>query len=211
MYLVGYENGLFRKYRTPDEEQIWRNDQEMLAARIVASGDFEGCARIQYKTVDNVDYRIVCENNIALNKALATLDLLWCEKLDDYLVSKESCERQIMSQRMVREKDLRVCASISTKELKNECEVSYWIQKAITEKNISLCVKVPQGARSYCEDMFWIEQLAVNPGAVRCDSLSANLKLDCEAIKLVMRDSSQKMQLCGRILNIRLQSICQSR
>ncbi|MEK7630104.1 MAG: hypothetical protein AAB432_01835, partial [Patescibacteria group bacterium] len=117
-------------FMSKEAERAWRNNQEQQVASLVRAGDFDACANVNYKSADGVDYKNVCENNIALNKAIQTLDLSWCKNLDDKLFLVNDCELQVSIEKLTKKLDISFCNNISNSQTKKECEVRYWILKA---------------------------------------------------------------------------------
>ena len=72
------------------EELVERND-EVYYDDIIKGGDIEKC-----NTIESEYEKAICINNIALNLAQETMDISYCERVDNKLVSRDECERQII-------------------------------------------------------------------------------------------------------------------
>ncbi|MDI6734439.1 MAG: hypothetical protein QMD50_03070 [Patescibacteria group bacterium] len=201
----------YRKPMTEEEKQMWRMSEEQKVAEIVSTGNFNKCSEVKYIGIDGIDYKTVCQNNIALNKARQTLNISWCSKIDNILISKSECEQDVIQGMLLKDNKLSVCDIVSNNALKKDCVSSYWYLKAIADKNAAVCKNSPEPQA--CEEIYWIDQLQQNPNSVSCSKISlATLKNDCNTFKksLIENDWLKKMDLCGDITSsIDLQLMCQ--
>src|SRR3989338_8744446 len=95
--------------------------------------------------VDGADYEAICRNNIASNKALASLEPKECAKLDDRLMLRADCERQVVMKALRQGKDVSVCSTVASVTVKSECETRYWSSVADKEKSSASCDKLSPG------------------------------------------------------------------
>lgn len=207
-----YKEGFFNKFKTVQDEAAWRLQQEQAVAQLIKAGDFDACREVDYKSTDGVDYRTICQNNIALNKANESLDLIWCDKLDDQLIKKSDCENQILGRKLVVEENISVCDSATTVDLKNECQNIFWFQESINKGDISFCSRVNgEKEQLSCKENFNIEQLIKLPSQFNCSVFGGLLKSDCENFKDVKTgkiSSERKALVCDQLFDFRLQSVC---
>lgn len=205
---------------SPKEEQQWRAEQEQQVATIIKAGNLTSCDDVNYKSADGIDYETVCKNNIARDKALETLDPVWCKKLDNKLFQIADCEREVIFGKLAKEKNIAVCAVAFTPVLKTECENVYWSGQAITENKVTLCANTKNitlennetiNAQTHCEDNFWITKLITEPSKVDCAKLSAEyFQTDCETFQSAKKDTeTSRFTVCRRILDPRLQFACE--
>ncbi|MBI5733106.1 hypothetical protein HY967_04100 [Candidatus Jorgensenbacteria bacterium] len=207
-YLVGEQIGFPGRERTPQDERMWRKGEEQKVAALIKSGSFESCESVNYASSDGIDYKIVCKNNIAVNKAIETLDMLWCGKLDNNLFSIDDCERRVIGQKLAEAPSLSVCNEAPRAAIKSDCETAYWLDKAIRDNNVGACANVEQANQASCEEIYWAERLARDSKSIDCSTVVTSLKVDCEALKLARRNPSQAFQYCSRIGNSRLAIAC---
>lgn len=97
--------------------------QEQTAA-IVKTEDFDKCGQL----TDEL-YKIICVNNIALNLAKETQDVSYCQKLDDKLIRRGDCERQIVFNKALEKNDIKICEQITEKDKADICYNNFLIAK----------------------------------------------------------------------------------
>ncbi|MDI6821150.1 MAG: hypothetical protein QMD65_03170 [Patescibacteria group bacterium] len=193
-FLGGFD--AFKKLKTPEQEQTWRESQELAVAQIIKAGSFDACEKVNYKSADGTDYKIVCRNNVALNKAQEMLDISWCAKLDGQLISKTDCERQILAEKVAKEKNLSVCNIATNETIKQECLFEYWFRRSIEENNHDLCnnIKIIE-LKNVCIERTHVKRLLDNPKRGSCDKISANLKNDCEIYLSILNGEMKKIEI----------------
>ncbi len=115
----------------PPEEEHKLQEQ---IAPLIAAGDVAACEQVK-----NAMYKVVCINNIALNVATKTSDLSQCQYLDDVLVSRESCEQQVLATLVMEKEDITLCKSATSPSVVAECENSFYNALARKKQDPSIC------------------------------------------------------------------------
>ncbi len=206
-----YQQGYFNKFKTAEDEAAWRLQQEQNVAQLIRAGNFDACGKVDYKSVDGTDYKIICQNNIALNKANETSDLAWCEKLDDKFIKKDDCQRQVIYQKLGQNNDLVVCDSAPI-AIQAECRDSFWFKEAVQKNNIELCVKISSDSnRELCRDNFYKEKLIQSPANFDCSVFSDFSKSDCENFQKVKTGKisiNNISVVCDQLFDPRLGKAC---
>jgi len=202
----------YQKPMTKEQEEAWRLGEERKVAQIVSAGNFDKCRDVKYRGADGIDYKIVCQNNVALKKAEETLDINWCQKLDGKLISRDECVRRVIYEMLLKDNNLSVCDKALDQAAKNECVANYWYLKAIHDHDIAVCKNSP--APEFCEEFYWLDKLQKDPHSVSCSNIGLPaLKNDCLLFKKALGESDwlKKKDLCENITSsIDLQLICQS-
>jgi len=199
-----------KKFKTSEEERMWRAGEEQKVASLIRAGDFDACDKVSYKAADGIAYKTVCANNIALQKAVAELKYDWCAKLDDKLFSITDCKRQVMFQKLEKENTLSVCEGAPSRELKNQCTAGYWTKNAVEKNDGNLCTNIEETqASASCKDSVSIAALIKDPKNMTCDNFSAGLKNDCEQFKEAKKDPTKNFLACRTILYPQLQFACE--
>mgnify|MGYP001573280393 CR=1 FL=1 len=200
-------------FMSKEAERAWRSNQEQQIAALITAGDFDACANVGYKSSDGVDYKIVCQKNIALNKAIATLDFSWCNKVANNTSFIESCEEKVVFAKLAAKKNLSVCDSVTNASLKNECVVAYWFQKVIEEGKVSICKNLEEPFLKICQNNFWLSRLVENPVSVSCSVFSdSSINSDCEIFKSSQKEQNlaTKLKMCLRISSPELYINCKN-
>lgn len=151
------------------------------AEDIIETGNIEGCEQI-----DNEMYRSVCRNNIALGLAQKTLDIKECRNIDNSLVSRDECERQVVLKKSVEDEDISVCDQATSNSLKNECKNSYYLQLALKNNDSSICNFASDSIQqNMCKDTFMFQtDFTKNANIFDCEEFSGdNFKNDCKNMK----------------------------
>lgn len=183
-----------------------------LVAKIVASGRLSRCAQVHGAIIDGIDYETVCRNNVSYQLALKTLDVSYCEKLDDIMVPREACAGSVLLRKVVQERNLSVCEAAGVAEtVRRRCEIVYWTKRAIRENDIAICAgdSVPSGGKTACEWDFWNEAILANPVNISCNGLPKLLENDCANFKRAVVDKNA--DFCGVIADGRLRGACVGR
>jgi len=192
-------------------EGEWRAAQEGNVAAIVQGGNFEACGRIDYTNENGVDYRSVCVNNVALKKAQETLDISWCEKLDDRSLSRAECRKSVIYKKLLEERKIEVCELFTEEEERNICRDAYWQAEAAYAGDARLCEKVSGGAeeKTACRDEVALRRLAAGE-RIQCSALSVGLVSDCETFTEARdtSDAEKRADLCRSVSHPRLQAKC---
>lgn len=167
---------------------------------LIKAGDMKACER-----VDNAMYRSVCVNNIALQKAEETGDISFCQYLDDELIPKETCERQVIFRKSVDEGNTNACAETGNAALRQECENTFSSRIATEKEDPSLC---DQSTNKLMSDQCWNGYYANRlPIAIKTSDMQASIcgifrgedvKADCDVIVENMRegDLEKTMEAC---------------
>lgn len=146
-------------------------------AALVSAKDPAQCYLVD-RTVDGVNYKTVCLNNIYLKLAEEKLDYSACEKLVD--TSADVCQRRVMQLIIAKEKNISACES-SPEKFKSSCSNAFWNFSAVDQKKPALCVKTssPETAIS-CQNNVLIS-LVNKKITFDCASFpDKQVKSDCE-------------------------------
>ncbi len=172
---------------TPEKELALQQQ----VAPLIKAGEMSACEQVLNST-----YKIVCTNNIALNKAKETNDISWCQYLDDKLISKASCEQPIILKMAVAEKDASICQKASDEKLKTQCLDSFYISRATTEQNPQVCDEDSNKDRAdWCWNNFQVRQILTaqddNGTASVCSLLrGTDVQTSCAEIFSAMEDQN---------------------
>lgn len=192
-------------------DAAWRAAQEKSVADIIAAGDIGACDGVSYASSDGMAYDAVCRNNIAWNQALKTLDVVWCQKLDDKLMLVADCERAVVFEKMRATKNAAACDSASTPVVKNSCLLSFWLGEAETAGRADLCYNMADSiVKQACFDSFIFDNLTQKPLTLDCNLASRNLQNDCKLIQSAVKASSitEQAKFCDDVANAQLALIC---
>lgn len=174
--------------------------QEQVAPLITA-GDMDACNQVQ----DDM-YKKVCINNIALKKANDTKDISYCQYLDDKLITRESCERQITLQKSVEREDMSICSETKNETLQKQCENAYYFGLAQKKQNPSICDKDADSVRAnQCWNIYHAQKLMMPSDNSTRQSVDCSLlrgkdeQKDCTAITSALNGANQQkiMEVCG--------------
>src|SRR3989344_5835460 len=89
--------------------------------KAIQKSDLEECDNVRGQIVNGVDYGTVCRNNIAHRKALAEGNVAYCDLLDNVLMSKDACVKEVLAQKIAKEPSLGVCEDAQTEDQKEVC------------------------------------------------------------------------------------------
>ena len=199
-------------FMNKEAERVWRSNQEQQIASLIRAGNFDACASVDYKSSDGVDYKAVCQNNIALNKATQSSDISWCKRLDNKNFKVDDCEKNIIFTSIRAGSGIEICNN-SSEEVKNNCYSFYWTEQAKQKGNINLCRNIEKiGDQPFCRDNYWIELLIKDSQRISCANFtSASLQNDCKALKSVFDKNSLQTtkNICINIKNQDIRNICE--
>lgn len=150
--------------------------QEQVAP-LIKGGDMAACDQVQ-----NDMYKKVCINNIALKKAEETGDISYCRYLDDELIPKETCERQVILKKSVTEGTATACAETTNASLRQECENSLPIRLALEKNDPSFCDRAENPEK--CKDILALGNFSTDPKNIDCTAFSTeDIRTDCSSLK----------------------------
>lgn len=169
---------------TPEQELKL---QEQIAP-LIKAGDMAACDQVQ-----NDMYKKVCINNIALNKAEETKDIAYCQHLDNELITRADCERQVVSILSLEREDISVCDTATDTNVRTQCRDNFAISLAMKKDDSAVCDQSANPAQ--CKDLFHLQQFMQDPTKVSCDSFSTpEAQADCAALKpLATETDPQKL------------------
>ncbi|MHB1163098.1 MAG: hypothetical protein ACYCZZ_01020 [Minisyncoccota bacterium] len=179
---------------TPAEELAL---QEQVAP-LIKAGDMTACKQVQ-----NDMYRAVCVNNIALNKATESKDISYCQYLDNKLVSIESCERNVLFQKVAETENQVVCSETKNAALQKECEASFFSVLANKHQDPKLCDKNTDATNAnqcwnayYAQSMFASVSGSGNSPIGSCSVFRGkDAQSDCAGLRAAITAKSiQKLQ-----------------
>lgn len=169
--------------------------QEQIAP-LIKAGDMAACNQVQ-----NTMYKSVCVNNIALQKAEATQDITFCQYLDNELITRESCERQVISRKSIEREDRSVCYETQNEVLQRGCEDTYFFGLAQKKQDPKFCDQDTNTTQAnLCWNMYYVQSI-MNPvlngktQPLNCSLLRGDdAKADCVAIApAIERGDTQKL------------------
>ena len=103
-------------------------------AEIIKTNNYNECDKIE-----DAMYKKVCINNIALKLAEETLDISHCQKLDNELVPRDDCERNVIASKSIKNDDISACLETKNQELQAQCQDNYYIQFSQKKDDIGIC------------------------------------------------------------------------
>jgi hypothetical protein len=176
------------KELTPEEEAAL---QEEIAV-LIKVGELAGCDQIQ----DDM-YRKVCINNIALNRAKETNDIAYCQHIDNELIPRADCERQVVSTLSLENEDQTICDQATDETVKTQCKESYQLAIATKKDDVTSCAQATNP--DMCIDTFYFQKFMQSSDLVSCDSFSTlEARTDCASLKEVGSDQIAFLQFCEK-------------
>lgn len=167
--------------------------QEQIAP-LIKNGDMKACDQI-----GNDMYRKVCINNIALNKAEETKDISYCQYLDNELIERSSCERQIINQKAIEKEDKTVCAETKDEKLRQECEDSFLSGLANKKQDPKFCDQDTDKERAdRCWNGYYAQSVTMPTSDGKQSSPDCSLfrgedtKNDCQAIASALKGNDRQ-------------------
>lgn len=178
--------------------------------KAVQKNDLSACDSVEGRMVNGVDYGVVCRNNIARAKALTEGNSAYCDLLDNKLMSKDVCVKEVLAQKVVKEQSLTVCDGAKTEDQKEVCTLAYWQAKAVEDNNIGLCAQNIKQTNlvSSCEREVFLDAASRGAaGSISCASLGSPVRENCEAFQIAVSNdfSSDK---CFFINDNFLRNLC---
>ncbi len=175
----GNENSKLQEMAQNQTEATTSHELELQnqVTQIVNTKDPNKCDEVQDKT-----YQDVCRNNIALNSAQEKKDASYCQKVDNNLISIADCERNVIPQKALDQKDIKVCDEATTPEVRDSCKGNFWPTLAQNENNIKVCDNLAKGdARDKCYDLYFLTKEFMTGKNTDCNNFaSAQAKEDCK-------------------------------
>lgn len=150
--------------------------QEQMAP-LIKAGDMKACGQIL-----NDMYQKVCVNNIALQKAEETKDISYCIYIDGTLISKSTCEQQVVLALSEKNGDISACSVASDVVVRKECEDSFPIRMAMKQGSPESCAQATNSAE--CRDMYFLQKFSADPKSTDCSLFStSDAQSDCLSLK----------------------------
>jgi len=169
--------------------------QEEMGA-LIQTGNFDEC-----KKIENTYYETVCVNNIALEQALATLDISHCQRIDNILVPIADCEQQVAFKKSVERESIAFCDEATNGEVREQCKTSFLIGLAYKKNDVRICDQEQDRVRrNECADMYVFQrEYIVNPVGFDCGHFSDSaVRQDC--VLFAQRDGVRDMWACDGLL-----------
>ena len=143
---------------------------------IIAAKDLEGC-----NEVDNETYQTICISNIALNSAMETQDVSYCDMLDDELFSIGLCQLDILLEKAQSEKNVEYCEEIQDEFNRDFCKERVLAYLSIEENDSSYCDQMDGVHREACHSVFSVaSEFEKGPLNLDCENMKTDfLKEDC--------------------------------
>jgi hypothetical protein len=172
--------------------------QEQIAP-LIKAGDMAACDQVQ-----NTMYRSVCINNIALNKASETKDISHCQYLDNELIPRETCERQVIFQKSMEMENIGACNEATSDSLREECTASFHVSLAQKKNDPAICDQ--SATPTDCRDRFVFSQLMTAPQSADCSLFATTeAQTDCEALHPLLTITPDLAKLASACQNIKTQ------
>lgn len=172
---------------------------------LIAAGDISACSAVQ-----NDFYQKVCINNIALNKAEETKDISYCQHIDNELIPKGDCERDIVISLSIEKEDAALCDHATVEEVQIQCHENYHLALATKKNDISLCEQSSDATT--CSDRFLLQQFRQEPSLVACEAFStAAAQSDCTVLKEAEGDQRALMEFCVTTQSPLFRTLCLGR
>lgn len=164
-------------------KKLSKNEERVLQQNLadaVKTGDDASCAGIR-----DTLYHTACVNNIALNAARETGDISVCRKIDDKLIPRSDCEREVVTRWSIEKTDVSVCDEAEDGIIRTECRAVYPYVMATKNHDQKYCAAiVDEGGRQACEDAVVFADARNRKKAVDCALLrGADDRADCQAIE----------------------------
>lgn len=177
-------------------------------ARVVATKDVAGCEAIADET-----YRKICINNIVLKLAEETKDTSYCDKLDGEMVKPDDCKIQLVAASLKEANDPSACNTIIDEDRRTVCIASFYIQKALSEKNAAACGQLTKEMQNYCKEAVSLLG-TISLGTLKdfsCDTLKdPALKADCVNIKRAFLTPKPTAQVCQAVRTPYFAELCRT-
>ena len=131
-------------------ENLPEQEIQEKVGEIIASKDFSGCEAVQSEL-----YKKVCINNIALDLSQENMDVSYCQKIDNELVSRDDCERQVVFSKSVERESIDICDEAQNEEVKNQCKDAYYIALSLKKNDRDICGRVTdEDKKTQCLDEY---------------------------------------------------------
>ncbi|MBP9752140.1 MAG: hypothetical protein KBD19_04825 [Candidatus Moranbacteria bacterium] len=173
---------------TPSPETELKLQEEI--APLIKAGDMKAC-----DSVSNDMYKKVCINNIALNKAEETKDIAYCRHIDNELIPRADCERQVVTTLSLEKEDQTLCDQATDETVKTQCKESYHLALALNKSDSTICTQASNPVT--CTDNFFLQQFTQDPSKVSCDVFSTTeAQSDCAVLKKASADQKTFARFC---------------
>lgn len=183
--------------------------RQYVVEKIIQSGNFDECNAAEGLIMDGVDYSVVCRNNIASRLAMEKLDMAYCDELDDKLMSRDECRRQVISMK-VKEglADESACRQLAS-PYNQFCLNEYLTLQATLKGDDDVCNGLEAGgARDRCQEEVLIAKLIADAKSVKCEDVPQSLKSDCKSYQAALSRRNKDPKQCAIIIDPRLLRGC---
>jgi len=150
-------------------------------AEIIKTNNYNECDKIE-----DAMYKKVCINNIALKLAEETLDISHCQKLDNELVPRDDCERNVIASKSIKNDDISACLETKNQELQAQCQDNYYIQLSQKKDDIGICEQASaKEIKDLCYNTYLINKnFSADKDNFDCSTLRGiDEQADCNIIK----------------------------
>jgi len=188
--------------KEPEKTELYWQEK---ADEMIKTSDFGKCEEIEDEL-----YKKVCVNNIALNLANEELDIGYCQKLDNELVSIADCVNQVIFAKSMDKEDIEVCGETNNQELQKNCEDSFWLSLAIKKEDISLCEnKAGEKEQNICHNSYLLQkEFSADTAGFDCEKFKGSQgKADCDTFKKDMAENN--FNNCGNLKSELFNLYCQ--
>jgi len=155
-------------------------------AEIIKTNNYNECDKIE-----DAMYKKVCINNIALKLAEETLDISHCQKLDNELVPRDDCERNVIASKSIKNDDISACLETKNQELQAQCQDNYYIQFSQKKDDIGICEQASaKEIKDLCYNTYLInKKFTADKDNFNCSTLRGiDEQVDCQTMKEKLKE-----------------------
>lgn len=196
----------WKKTHQQESPKIVSGDPEQMVGSIIATKDVTRCSEL-----GNAHWETVCVNNIALVLAEENQDISYCNKLDNILIERNDCVRQIILQKAIKAENSTPCQEAQDNVMRSECENRLYQILASQKSDGALCQKITDQAKaSTCRDNYLLEHEFIgNEKSFDCTRLgNQDVKDDCVYAKKAVIDGKSMTSVCNKMKSPQFTALC---
>jgi len=158
----------------------------------IRSNNLNLCKSLQDVTIQDINYGDWCKDNILYNQALAASDPLLCDALNDS--RRTQCVQDIfIAGAAQNDSGLEYCSDAPDTLLKQECELSYWTNKAVASGSSRACDNLSnRDDEAACTSRVVYDTFLKDPHGMSCSSLSPQYRTECVLLKDILENKNSK-------------------
>ncbi|MDO8716687.1 MAG: hypothetical protein Q7J73_07785, partial [Dehalococcoidales bacterium] len=160
----------------------------------------------------------VCINNIALQKAEEKLNIDECQKLDNTLVSVESCVFEITAKKALSEENPALCSAIVDTQSAELCMLQTSTAIALKKDNPNVCKNfgLNQSDENRCYNAVLLVpkviggKLSMPIKTIECDTLTgSDFQKDCRLFQsAILRKTEGSLGACSKMSTEEFRRMC---